>query len=167
MLGLSKLEAYGIILLIVALAAGAFGLYEHHQGYLDGKKEVQIEFDKFKNEVAAAGLKAEQDKLTKEKRDADQIAAAVTGRDAALARLRVEQSRPRGGFVPNGSGSAANSGKVCYDRAALDAALRKLDTGVSQLVNQGDVAVINALTLLKSWPTAQPTDARSAPSVGR
>lgn len=156
MFGLAKWEVYGVGLLIVILAAAAFGFYEHHQGYLAGKKEVQIEFDKFKNEVTAAGLKAQKDAIDKEKADNEKITAAVSGRDAALARLRVEQARPRGGFVSGSATSAADGGKVCYRAAALDAALRSLDTGVSRLIGEGDGQVINALTLLKSWPTTQP-----------
>lgn len=150
---MSKLEIYAIVLVVIAIAVGGAYLKGHHSGYVEGKQEVQAQFDAFKNEVAAAGLKAEKDKLAKEKADNEKITAAVTGRDAALARLRVEQARPRGGFVPAAASGSADGGKICYDRAALDAALRRLDTGVSQLVNEGDGQVINALTLLKAWPS--------------
>lgn len=153
---MTRIEIYGIIALVLALAIGAAYFRGHHSGYVEGKQEIQTLFDAFKNEVTQAGLKAKQDALDKEKKDAAQIADAVSVRDAALARLRTEQARPRGGFVPGATGTTADSRKVCYDRAALDAALRNLDTGVSQLVNQGDLAVIDAITLLKAWPTPQP-----------
>lgn len=155
---MTRIEIYGIIALVLALALAIGGAYAygHHSGYVDGKQEVQVKFDAFVNETKAAGLKAEQDKIAKEKIDNEKIAAAVTSRDSAITSLRIAQARPRGGFVPNGSGSTADSRKVCYDRAALDAALRSLDTGVSGLLVEGDTQVINALTLLKAWPSAQP-----------
>lgn len=108
------------------------------------------------NETKAAGLKAQQDKLDKEKKDAAQIADAVSVRDSALARLRTEQARPRSGFVSGNSTGTAAGDRICYSAKALDAALRSLDTGVSGLLVEGDTQVINALTLLKAWPSAQP-----------
>jgi hypothetical protein len=149
----TKLEIYGIAFVVLALALAAGGFYEHHQGYLAGKKEVQAEFDAFKNEVKAAGLKAEQDKLAKEKQDAEKITAAVASRDAALNSLRIAAARPRGGFVPSAAPGAADGGRICYDRQALDAALRRLDSGVSGLITEGDGQVINALSLLRAWPS--------------
>ena len=148
---LSKLEIYGIGLLVVILAAAAFGFYEHHQGYLAGKKEVQVEFDAFKNDVKEIGLKAEAEKQRKEQENAKRLADANAVGAAALARLRDEQARPRGGFVPNGSGAAGGS-KICFDRSTLDAALRKLDQGVSGLFFESDGTLINAQTVVKGWP---------------
>lgn len=111
---ITKLEAYGIGLIVIALAAAAFGFYEHHKGYLAGKKEVQIEFDKFKNEVTQAGLKAEQDRIKlqqdrdkitalQEKQHAEQDAAIRARYDAIIAGLRSAQAKG------NSGGNAAKS----------------------------------------------------------
>lgn len=152
MFGISKLEAYGIgLVLLGLLMAGAY-FKGHHSGYVEGRQEVQTQFDAFKNEVKAAGLKAEQDKIAKEKEDAKRINDAVTARDSALASLRIAAARPRSGFVPPATSGTPDGSRVCYDRQALDAALRKLDSGVSGLVTEGDGQVINALSLLKAWP---------------
>lgn len=146
---ISKLEIYGIAVLVLALSfCGAYFKGKH-----DGAQVVQLKFDVFVSETKAVGEKARADALLKEKADAEKINAAVAGRDAAINRLRVEQARPRGGFVSSSPASAANGGKVCYDGKALDAALRKLDTGVSSLVTEGDQIAIDAITLLKAWPS--------------
>lgn len=145
---ISKLEIYGIAALIIALSfCGAYFKGKH-----DGGQIVQLKFDVFVSEVKAAGAKAEADKAIKEKSDAEKITAAVAGRDAAINRLRIEQARPRAGFVSSSANGSGDSGKVCYDGKALDAALRKLDTGVSTLVTEGDQVAIDAITLLKAWP---------------
>ena len=66
---MSKLELYAIAgVLAIVLVAAAY-LKGHHSGYVEGKQEIQVEFDKFKNDTAAAGLKAEKDKIQKEKDD--------------------------------------------------------------------------------------------------
>lgn len=153
MFGLGRLELYGIAALVVCLAAAAFGFYEHHQGYLSGKKEVQLEFDQFKSAVTLAGQKAKQDALDKEKENDSKLRSAYSQRDVALGKLQVASTAPRSGFVPGDPAGAAGGDKVCYNRTALDGALRALDQGVSGLVNQGDRAVIDALTLLRAWPT--------------
>lgn len=146
---LSKLEIYGIILLVVALAMGA----AYYKGHQAGAAEVQTKFDLFTAQVNAAGEKARADALAKEKENADKIAGAVADRDNALAKLRIASSRPRGGFVPQPAAGSSDGDRICYSAKALDAALRKLDTGISSLVTEGDGQVINSLTLLKSWPS--------------
>lgn len=145
---ISKLEIYGVFLLLIALGMGA----AYFKGKHEGMAEVQAKFDLFTAQVKAEGEKARADALAKEKTYADQINAANTGRDRALASLRVEQARPRGGFVPIPAAGSGGDSKICYERAALDAALRKLDTGVSQIVGSGDQAIIDAAALIKAWP---------------
>ena len=146
---ITRLEIYGVIALVLALAIGA----AYYKGHSAGMAEVQTKFDLFTAQVNAAGEKARADAATKEKDDAAKITAAVTSRDAALASLRVASARPRGGFVPAAATGSAGGDRICYSRQALDAALRSLDTGVSGLVTEGDGQVINALTLLKAWPS--------------
>src|SRR5260221_20409 len=127
---ITKLEIYAAIGLMLVLAM----LGAYFKGRHDGGQIVQLKFDEFVSEVKAAGAKAEADKAIKEKADAEKITAAVAGRDAAINRLRIEQARPRAGFVSSSASGSGDGGKVCYDGKALDAALRKLDTGVSTLV---------------------------------
>jgi len=149
---ITRLEIYaGIGVILMAVMLGAY-----LKGRSDGAEKVQLKFDAFVSETKALGMKAEADKAKKEQADAAKIATAVTTRDAALASLRVAQSRARSGFVPNSTAGSKDSGNVCYDRPTLDAALRKLDTGVSNLVTEGDAAMINGRALLSSWPSAIP-----------
>lgn len=156
------MQAIGWIVLALALAAGAFEL--HHRGYVEGRQEVQTKFDAFVAETKAVAAQAEADKVKKEAEYAKNLDAANRGRDSALASLRVEQARPRGGFVPiPAAGSGADS-RVCFDAGALDAALRKLDSGVSAIVGQGDTALINAKALIAGWPAPQTAAASGKPA---
>ena len=149
---ITRLEIYAALALILALAIGAAYLKGKHEGMA----EVQQKFDLFTAQVNAAGEKARADAATKEKEDAAKVTAAVASRDDALARLRVASARPRGGFVSAAPAGSQGGDRICYSRQALDAALRSLDTGVSRLLTEGDTQVINAATLLKSWPSASP-----------
>lgn len=137
---------------VLGLIVAASLLFVRSHFINEGRQQVQVEFDKFKNEVTATGLKAKQDAITKETNDAKRVAVAQSERDIAIERLRVASARPRGGFVSAPAAGSPDSGKVCYDRLALDAALRRLDTGVSAIVTEGDGQIINALSLLKAWP---------------
>lgn len=144
---IEQVKTWAIIGLAVALLIAMGTAHYYRSEY----KVAEAQYEGFVDKTDALGEAAKLAKKTKEDDDAKKIATAVGERDAALIKLRDAQ-RPRGGFVPGATGAAPDSRKICYDRAALDAALRTLDTGVSQLVGQGDLAVIDALTLLKAWP---------------
>lgn len=163
---LSKLEVYGIGLLLIVLAAGAFGFYEHHQGYLTGKLEVQTKFDAFVNETKAAGLKQQQDNLDKEKTYAAQIATANTGRADALQRLQLaQQAAERAGrrAASNNPAAAAGRSKVCFTAAGYNAAFKQFGADLDRFIQnargfavEGDAAQIDATTLIRAWPIDQP-----------
>lgn len=154
---ITKLEMYGIGAFVALALATAAWFYAKHEGRVEGRKEVQVLFDEFKNQTAAVALKAEQDKIVKEKEYEKNLTVARTERDTALNRLQVAAARPRGGFVPAPASPAAGDRKICYDRTALDGALRVLDQGVSRLVAEGDTQVINAISLLRAWPNVAKT----------
>jgi hypothetical protein len=157
MLGISKLEAYGIILVVLALAIAGAYFKGHHSGYIEGTQEVQVKFDKFVNDTTAAGLKAKQDAITKEQQDATQIANAVVTRDAALARMRAAEAaasaaRSRLPLTPR---AAAGSSVLCFEPQAISAAVERYRGRVRGLAESGDETTVDAKALIDSWPKQQ------------
>jgi hypothetical protein len=153
MIGVREYIIIGLaVALLLAIGTATVGIHYYRSKYL----VVKAEGEAFKAQTAALGEKAKADKIEKETKDAKRIADAESARDAALAKLRVEQARPRGGFVPSAAPGSKDPSRVCYERSPLDAALRKLDSGVSRLIGEGDAAIINGRAILNSWPTAQP-----------
>lgn len=161
---LTKLEIYGAIALVLMLAAGAAGLYERHEGRVEGRAEVQVKFDSFVNETKAAGLEAEQDKLAKEKENAEKVIAAITTRNDALARLQSAQAAASAArrAMSRNPAAPAGSNQVCFSSAAYNAAFQQFGPGLDRFIQstsgfvvEGDGATIDAKTLIQAWPGKQ------------
>jgi len=150
----TKLDIYIVVALVLGLGASAIGIYEHHTGYLEGKQEVQVQYDKFKNDVTTAGIEAEKKRLVKEKNDENKIIAATTARDSALVRLQSIASAARASpsIMSSVPASASPAGKICFDRAGLDAAIQHYRIGIQGLVVEGDKAIIDNRSWLAAWP---------------
>jgi hypothetical protein len=148
---ITKLELYGIVALLMALACGAAYLKGHHAG----AQEVQEKFDLFTAQVRAEGEKAKADALQKEKDYATQITVAVTSRDDALKRMQLAEARANAArrAMPLTPASTSAGGAICFDQKALSSAVEQYRGRVSHLVEQGDEAQLDAQTLVKSWPT--------------
>lgn len=152
---MTRLEIYAILALVLAFAIGGAYLKGHHSGYVEGKQEVQAEFDKFKNEVTAAGLKAKQDALDKEKNDAQRVATAQSERDIAIGRMRAAEAAASAArrAMPLTPAAAAGNSLICFDQKALSAAVERYRGRVRSLVESGDETAIDAAALIKAWPT--------------
>jgi hypothetical protein len=157
---LPKLELYGIVFLILSLGAAAAGLYERHEGRVEGRKEVQDKWDQETAQLKAAAADAKITQLEREKGYVTQVSLAVSARDAALAGLRAAQasaaSRTASGSNPQ---APAGSSYVCYDAPAFNAAFqqfgRQLDGFIQAtrgIVAEGDAAAIDARSLIQGWP---------------
>ena len=95
-------------------------------------------------EIAAKAAKL------KEAQDAKQISDAITARNAALKRLRDDNSASR--RVPIVPAAAAGSETICFQQSALSAAVERYRAGVRGLVAEGDAAQIDAIALIQAWP---------------
>lgn len=158
---MSKIELYGIGLFVMALAFASAYALGHHRGYVEGEQVVQVKFDKFVNDTTAAGLKAQQDNLDKEKTYATNIANATAGRAYALGELQRLQAAASAGrrASTNNPSAAAGSKQVCIDSAAYNAAFQqfgsKLDGFIQAargLAVEGDSAQIDAKSVIDAWP---------------
>ena len=130
---------------LLALTAST-GYYKHQAA------TVRAEFTEFKTQLALTAAKAETEAKQKERDNAERINHAVASRDSALASLRRQQAAARSSFLPRDPGSASPDSNVCFDRARLDDALSKLDSGIQEIAGSGAEAVINLLSVLQAWP---------------
>ena len=149
------------LLLLAAIAAalvgfGAITMHKHDAAVL---ADLQRQYSEFKGGVEALGKAAEKrkaeielsNKLTKEKADREN-AAAVAALRSTIAGLQSERAKrgSAGGFVSQPAPDALGLRIACYDSAKLDDALRKLDSGVQGLVDEGSKAVTD-LDSARRW----------------
>jgi len=72
-----------------------------------------------------------------------------------LSRLRADVERlrqSRTDFVPPAAPASPSPDRACFSRAELERALRKLDSGVQDLVREGDEARIGLDAAKAAWP---------------
>lgn len=147
--------------LILWIAAGAFvlglssgaGVAWWVQGLrLDA---LQAKYDGFVATTKAEGEAAKQlaeaqaakDKRKKESSD-HEYQTTIANLRADVKRMRDD--RTRGRFVPAAPASSRNPGIACFDRAELEQAIRRLDSGVSGLLEQGDADAVG-LNTARAW----------------
>lgn len=138
------------IALVLAIGTATIGIHYYRSEYLVEKANYAA----FVEKTNALGEAAKLAKKTKEDEDAKRIVGAESERDTARRLLNAERtSRSRMRLTPQ---AANGSNEISFDSKALDAAVERYRGRVRELVIQGDEAQIDAATLLKSWPTAQP-----------
>jgi len=149
------------LLLCAAIAAAlvGFGAVGASKYYAPRLKALQSDFDQFRGGVEALGKAAAQkaketdEANRKRKQDADkENAAAVAALRSTIAGLQSERAKrgSAGGFVSQPAPDALGLKLACYDSAKLDDALRKLDSGVQGLVDEGSKAVTD-LDSARRW----------------
>lgn len=123
------------------------------------KAEVKAHAE-FRGGVEALGVaakeKADATKLADEKRK--EVADAENKRTLDSLRAdnqRLRKSRAGGGFVPPAASGAIRPGLACFDRPELELAIRGLDIGLQELIDEGDAATVN-LNTARSWAHSIP-----------
>ena len=143
------------------IVAGAFALGLASGGGLAWKVQgwrldsVQAKYDGFvattkaEGEAAAklAEAKAAEDKRKKESSD-HEYETRIAGLTADVKRLRDD--RARRGYVPAAPAGSRNPEIACFDRADLEQALRRLDEGISGLIDEGDADAVG-LNVARRW----------------
>jgi len=138
------------IALALVMAIGGAILKAQVGHYRAKAERIEAEYEGFKLKVAALGEAAEANKKRKEADNAKRIAVAVADRNDDLRRLSDERSRR--GSVPFAPPDTGGSGKICYDRAALESALQRFAERTAGLIDEGDAALINGRALVEAWP---------------
>lgn len=146
------LEVAGIVIALIWI--GAVTTAKNH--YKADRDAIEAQFGAFKDQVSRLGKEAEAKAKQREADDAHRIKAAEA--DAArargdLARWLRDNTRSRG--LPESPATPAGTdrtGQVCFDRAALDSALRDYRREVSGLIAEGSEAVIDRAECVAGWP---------------
>ena len=158
------LIADGWLLLIGAIVIlgmlGSLSLWlssVENKGYVRGKAEVQLQFNKFKTDQARLAANADakarateaKDKTRQEKADATN---KDLRRELDLRRKQLRDARSSAGasVVPDAPAGSGSPDTATFDRAKLDGALRSFTSGVEELIGEGAEAVID-LDTAKAW----------------
>ena len=136
----------------LGLASGTGGAWTVQGWRLDA---VQAKFDGFAATVKAQGEAAKkladataaEDKRKKESSD-HEYESRIASLTADNQRLRNERSRR--GYVPAAPAGSRNPEIACFDRADLEQALRRLDEGISGLIDEGDADAVG-LNVARRW----------------
>lgn len=154
-LGLAWVKPVGVLLVVLGIAGA--GAYANGVRWEAKYGKLQASFNTFKGGVAALGeqaktkaaLQALADLKNKERADDENKRTVATLR-ADVKRLRDERDRARGSYVPPAPAGAARPDLACFDRAALESALRELVVEVRGLVDEGAAATVD-LNTAKLW----------------
>lgn len=95
----------------------------------------------------AADARAKQDKLNKERSDAE--IKKLHAANVSLANS-LRDARARGHYVPRAAPGARDPDLACFSRAELESAIGRLDAGLSAIALTGDQAV-TAIESLREW----------------
>lgn len=153
------LAKWGVIvaLALACMGFGAVKMHEHDQKKYD---TLETQFETFKAKTAALGeaaiaaakAQAAADKLKQEKTDVDRE-KVILKLTADIKRMRADADSARGSFVPAAPATTSRPDLACFDRAALESALRGFVEDARGLADEGTAATID-LDSAKRW--AQP-----------
>lgn len=133
-----------LIAFVAGLASGAAPAW-YVQGLrldaLQSKHDGFVATTKAQGEAAKkeADAKAKADRQLKESSDRE-YQTAIAGLRADVERMR--NARARAGYVPAAPAGSRSPGLACFDRADLEGALRRLDAGISGLIEEGDASAV-------------------------
>ena len=139
-------------LFALGLAFGGSGAW-----WVQGQRlaATQARFDGFVGTVKAEGdaakkladATAAEDKRKKESSD-HEYETRIASLTADVKRMRDDRARSR--FVPAAPAGSRSVDLACFDRAELERTLRRLDAGISGLIDEGDADAVG-LNVARSW----------------
>lgn len=149
------------VLAAALIAAAAFGAVKMHQHDQKAYDELAGQYATFKAEVAAAGQAQEKraaaiaahDGLLKEEANEENRTALAAMR-ADVKRLRRERDSARSSILPAAPAGTGRPDLACFDRGALESALRALVADVRGFVDEGAEAVVD-LNSAKLWASGR------------
>ena len=114
------------------------------EAYADFRRQVREAGEQAEK---AKALKESQDRRNKERSDAEIKRLSATNKSLSDGLLNA---RTASGYVPRASSGAGDTDLACFSRTELNAAIGRLDAGISGLALQGDQA-ITGLDSLRTW----------------
>ena len=151
---------------VAGLASGAAPAW-----YVQGLRldALQSKHDGFVATTKAQGEAAKKEAEAKAKADRQLKESSDHEYETTIASLRADvkrmrDDRTRGRFVPAAPAGSRNPGIACFDRAELEQAIRRLDSGVSGLLEQGDADAVG-LNTARAWAGGiRPDTSRGSPA---
>lgn len=142
-----------VVIGTIIFALGAYGQTMRIQ-----RDMARNEYSDFRREVALAAQKAAEqalqktiaDEKKKEEADADNLRLR---NDLAVLTKRLRDARANSQFLPAAPADSGSPASACFSRPDLERALQRLDAGVSDLLAEGDRAVVD-LETAKAWARA-------------
>lgn len=129
---------------VAGLASGAAPSW-----YVQGLRldALQSKHDGFVATTKAQGEAAKKEAEAKAKADRQLKESSDREYQTTIASLRADvkrmrDDRARASFVPAAPAGSRSPGLACFDRADLDGALRRLDAGISGLIEEGDAGAV-------------------------
>ena len=129
---------------VAGLASGAAPAW-----YVQGLRldALQSKHDGFVATTKAQGEAAKKEAEAKAKADRQLKESSDREYQTTIASLRADvkrmrDDRARASFVPAAPADSRSPGLACFDRADLDGALRRLDAGISGLIEEGDAGAV-------------------------
>ena len=152
-----NLIIYAVVAIaLIGAAAGFYGKI-HHDGYEQGKAEVQAQFNKFKEDTAKlaaeqaekARVQQQSDQLKKDTADAENK-AAMARLNATIGELRHQRDSSRAAFLSSTAASPGSPQSTCFSTSELGAAYGRLVESVRGIADEGSKAVTD-LDTAKKW----------------
>lgn len=129
---------------VAGLASGAAPAW-----YVQGLRldALQSKHDGFVATTKAQGEAAKKEAEAKAKADRQLKESSDHEYETTIASLRADvkrmrDDRARASFVPAAPAGSRSPGLACFDRADLEQALRRLDVGISGLIEEGDADAV-------------------------
>ena len=133
---------------IAGLAILVFGYYKHCEYVKNDRDQIIARL-----KVAAAEnerrIKVIVAQAKKDKERADNENKVNRGRITSLSN-QLRDARRATSYLPPAPAGSPSPTTIAFDRAALDAAIRRLDAGVQGLIDEGDAAIAD-LDTARRW----------------
>ena len=133
-----------LVAFVAGLTSGAAPVW-----YVQGLRldALQSKYDGFVSTTKAQGEAAKKEAEAKAKADRQLKESSDREYQTTIASLRADvkrmrDDRARASFVPAAPANSRSPGLACFDRVDLDGALRRLDAGISGLIEEGDAGAV-------------------------
>lgn len=141
---------YVLVIAAALLALGGWGLKMKSE-----RDAARVEYADYRKTIAEGAVKAAEAALKKtiadqRKRDEADAENLRLQRDLAAATRRLRDARATGSLVPAAASCPERPASACFNRDALERALRDFDAGIQGLVDEGGRAVID-LDTARRW----------------
>ena len=136
-------------IILVGLSAVTLFAYFKHCEYVKTDRDTIIASLKVAAAENERRIKVIVAQAKKDKERADNENKVNRGRITSLSN-QLRDARSASSYLPPAPAGSPSPATIAFDRAALDAAIRRLDAGIQGLIDEGDAAIAD-LDTAKRW----------------